>query len=144
MMPLTDSISSHSCTFADFRGKLSSSILLLDDLRSSRTFRYSSHRSRRRRRCCLFVKNVASDQQQKLQDSLANTTDGIELDAFQPDAASVASSIKYHEEFTPMFSSDRFELPKAYHATAESVRDMLIINWNATCDYYEKMKVKQA
>ncbi|KAG6763976.1 hypothetical protein POTOM_031426 [Populus tomentosa] len=28
--------------------------------------------------------------------------------------------------------------------TAESVRDSLIINWNATYEYYEKMNVKQA
>ncbi|KAL0385991.1 UNVERIFIED_CONTAM: Alpha-1,4 glucan phosphorylase L-2 isozyme, chloroplastic/amyloplastic [Sesamum radiatum] len=41
-------------------------------------------------------------------------------------------------------SPELFELPKAYYATAESVRDMLIINWNTTYDYYEKMNVKQA
>lgn len=68
--------------------------------------------------------------------------DGLHL--FTPDSASIASSIKYHAEFTPLFSPGQFELPKAYHATAQSVRDMLIINWNATYDYYEKMNVKQA
>ena len=66
------------------------------------------------------------------------------MDAFQPDSASIASSIKYHAEFTPLFSPEQFDLPKAYYATAESVRDMLIINWNATYDFYEKMNVKQA
>lgn len=66
------------------------------------------------------------------------------LDKFQPDSASVASSIKFHAEFTPSFSPEQFKLPKAFHATAESVRDMLIIHWNATYDYYEKMNVKQA
>nr|GMD18299.1 Alpha-glucan phosphorylase, H isozyme [Ipomoea batatas] len=66
------------------------------------------------------------------------------MDAFQPDSASLASSIKYHAEFTPSFSPERFELPKAFNATAGSVRDMLIINWNATYDYYDKMNVKQA
>lgn len=66
------------------------------------------------------------------------------LDSFAPDSASIASSIKYHSEFTPLFSPGRFELPKAYLATAQSVQDMLIINWNATYDYYEKMNVKQA
>lgn len=64
--------------------------------------------------------------------------------SFTPDAASIASSIKYHAEFTPLFSPERFELPKAFFATAQSVRDALIINWNATYDYYEKMNVKQA
>ncbi|XVF85840.1 hypothetical protein PTKIN_Ptkin17bG0150000 [Pterospermum kingtungense] len=66
------------------------------------------------------------------------------LDTFVPDAASVASSIKYHAEFTPAFSPDSFELPKAFYATAESARDSLIINWNATYEYYEKTNVKQA
>lgn len=60
------------------------------------------------------------------------------------DSASVAASIKYHSEFTPSFSPEGFELSKAFYATAESVRDMLIINWNATYEYYEKMNVKQA
>lgn len=66
------------------------------------------------------------------------------MDALKPDSSSIASSIKYHAEFTPSFAPDLFELPKAYYATAESVRDMLIINWNATYDYYERMNVKQA
>ncbi|CAL0317173.1 unnamed protein product [Lupinus luteus] len=60
------------------------------------------------------------------------------------DATSIASSIKYHAEFTPMFSPHNFELPQAFFATAQSVRDALIINWNATYDYYEKLNVKQA
>ncbi|KAK4358022.1 hypothetical protein RND71_023632 [Anisodus tanguticus] len=64
---------------------------------------------------------------------------GVTLDVFQPDSTSVLSSIKYHAEFTPSFSPEKFELPKAYYATAESVRDTLIINWNATYDFYEKM-----
>lgn len=66
------------------------------------------------------------------------------LSSFTPDAVSIASSIKYHAEFTPSFSPEKFELPKAYFATAQSVRDALIINWNATNDYYEKLNVKQA
>lgn len=68
----------------------------------------------------------------------------VDLGSFTPDSAAIASSIKYHAEFTPLFSPERFELPKAYFATAQSVRDALIINWNATYDYYEKMNVKQA
>lgn len=66
------------------------------------------------------------------------------LSSFAPDAASVASSIRYHAEFTPLFSPERFELPKAFFATAQSVRDSLLINWNATYDFYEKMNMKQA
>lgn len=69
---------------------------------------------------------------------------GFTLDVYQPDSTSVLSSIKYHAEFTPSFSPEKFELPKAYYATAESVRDMLILSWNATYEYYEKMNVKQA
>ncbi|KAM4110322.1 hypothetical protein ACB094_03G186700 [Castanea mollissima] len=93
----------------------------------------------------LSVKNVASNQKQKLKDSVTQK-EGIagDLGTFIPDSASIASSIKYHAEFTPSFSTEKFELPKAYFATAESVRDTLIINWNATYDYYEKMNVKQA
>ncbi|PHU29446.1 Alpha-1,4 glucan phosphorylase L isozyme, chloroplastic/amyloplastic [Capsicum chinense] len=52
--------------------------------------------------------------------------------------------IKYQVEFTPSFSSEKFELPKAYYATAKSVRDMLIINWNATYDFYENMNLNQS
>ncbi|XP_030956626.1 alpha-1,4 glucan phosphorylase L-2 isozyme, chloroplastic/amyloplastic-like isoform X2 [Quercus lobata] len=88
------------------------------------------------------VKNVASNQKQKLKDSVKQ--EGGDLGTFIPDSASIASSIKYHAEFTPSFSTEQFELPKAYFATAESVRDTLIINWNATYDYYEMMNVKQA
>lgn len=61
-----------------------------------------------------------------------------------PDTASVASSIQYHAEFTPLFSPEKFELPKAFFATAQSVRDSLIINWNSTYEYYERLNVKQA
>ncbi|GAB2297155.1 Transcription factor stp1 [Dionaea muscipula] len=78
------------------------------------------------------VKSVSSDQ--KLKPPVAD----------DEDSSSIASSIKYHAEFTPSFSPDHFNLLKAYIATAESVRDMLIINWNATYEYYEKMNVKQA
>lgn len=66
------------------------------------------------------------------------------LDTFVPDSASIAASIKYHAEFTPLFSPEKFELSKAYFATAESVRDNLIINWNTTYAYYEKKNFKQA
>lgn len=67
-----------------------------------------------------------------------------DCDTFFPDSESIAASIKYHSEFTPSFSPEGFGLSKAFYATAESVRDLLIINWNATYNYYEKMNVKQA
>lgn len=145
-MPFTISITCcHSCIFTGFSAKLNSRILLLNDTESIRNSRSLQYYSPSRRRCCCFsVKNVASHQQQKLQDPSTNRSDGIALDAFQPDSSSIASSIKYHAEFTPLFSPEKFDLPKAYYATAESVRDMLIINWTATHDYYEEMNVKQA
>ncbi|KAK4715175.1 hypothetical protein R3W88_013513 [Solanum pinnatisectum] len=94
------------------------------------------------RRRNFYVSNVASDQKQKTKDS--SLDEGFTLDVFQLDSTSVLSSIKYHAEFTPSFSPEKFELSKAYYATAESVRDMLIISWNATYEFYEKMNVKQA
>ncbi|PPS13650.1 hypothetical protein GOBAR_AA06928 [Gossypium barbadense] len=90
-----------------------------------------------------FIKSVASDQRQDLKEE-GQITEEASLDTFVPDSASIASSIKYHSEFTPSFAPDHFELPKAFKATAESVRDSLIINWNATYAYYEKINVKQA
>ena len=66
------------------------------------------------------------------------------LNEFIPDFTSIASSIKYHAEFTTSFSPHKFELSKAFFATAESVCDSLIINWNATYEYYERINVKQA
>ncbi|KAG6429770.1 hypothetical protein SASPL_107823 [Salvia splendens] len=92
-------------------------------------------------RRCFLVKNVAS---KKKPSPSIEQEQGVGLDALKPDSASVASSIKFHAEFTPSFSPELFELPKAYYATAQSVRDLLIINWNTTYDYYEKMNVKQA
>ncbi|XP_047159153.1 alpha-1,4 glucan phosphorylase L-2 isozyme, chloroplastic/amyloplastic-like [Vigna umbellata] len=89
----------------------------------------------------LSVKNVASDEKQELKDPLAKRDTFYE---FIPDSASIASSIKFHAEFTTPFSPEKFELNKAFFATAESVRDSLIINWNATNDYYERKNVKLA
>ncbi|KAM5581260.1 alpha-1,4 glucan phosphorylase L isozyme, chloroplastic/amyloplastic [Rosa sericea] len=92
-----------------------------------------THRSRHRR--SVLVTNVIKDP------IVAEESTGS---SFTPDAVSIASSIKYHAEFTPAFSPENFELPKAYFATAQSVRDALIVNWNATNEYYEKLNVKQA
>ncbi|KAK9277770.1 hypothetical protein L1049_007317 [Liquidambar formosana] len=108
--------------------------------RRSKLFFIRTSRSSRN----LSIKNVASNQKHKLKDSGVQEEAAGALDSFKPDSTSIAASIKYHAEFTPSFSPERFELPKAFFATAESVRDMLIINWNATYDYYEKMNVKQA
>ncbi|KAL6894030.1 hypothetical protein ACP4OV_008128 [Aristida adscensionis] len=60
------------------------------------------------------------------------------------DSSAIASNIKHHAEFTPVFSPEHFSPLKAYHATAKSVLDALLINWNATYDYYNKMNIKQA
>ncbi|OMO76996.1 hypothetical protein COLO4_25418, partial [Corchorus olitorius] len=46
---------------------------------------------------------------------------------FFSDASSIASSIEYHAEFTPLFSPEKFDLPKAFFATAQSICDALII-----------------
>ncbi|XP_055961536.1 alpha-1,4 glucan phosphorylase L isozyme, chloroplastic/amyloplastic-like [Mercurialis annua] len=88
------------------------------------------------------VKNV-SEATTKIKDPLADEVPS-NGSLTTPDASSIASSIKYHAEFTPFFSPEKFDLPKAYFATAQSVRDALIINWNATYEYYEKLNVKQA
>ncbi|XP_072951268.1 alpha-1,4 glucan phosphorylase L isozyme, chloroplastic/amyloplastic isoform X1 [Typha angustifolia] len=90
----------------------------------------------------LSVRSVASDRELKdpiSEDGLSSTRSSS-----VHDSSTIASSIKYHAEFTPSFSPEHFELPKAYYATAESVRDALIINWNATYEYFEKVNVKQA
>ncbi|XP_039011312.1 alpha-glucan phosphorylase 1-like [Hibiscus syriacus] len=91
------------------------------------------------------VRNVSSEHQQKVKDPLTQQEESPgSRHPFPPDASSITSSIKYHAEFTPLFSPEKFELPKAYFATAQSIRDALIINWNATYDYYERLNVKQA
>ncbi|XP_059449298.1 alpha-1,4 glucan phosphorylase L isozyme, chloroplastic/amyloplastic [Corylus avellana] len=100
----------------------------------------SSRPSRRR----FSVKNVSGETKQKLKDPITEEEAPTTHTSFKPDAASIASSIKYHAEFTPLFSPERFELPKAFFATAQTVRDALIINWNATYDYHENLNVKQA
>ncbi|PPS12765.1 hypothetical protein GOBAR_AA07869 [Gossypium barbadense] len=91
------------------------------------------------------VRNVSSEQQQKVQDLVTQQQESPgSYNPFPPDASSIASSIKYHSEFTPLFSPEKFDPPKAFFATAQSIRDALIINWNATYDYYERLNVKQA
>lgn len=69
---------------------------------------------------------------------------GSSLRSLPLDAASIASNIKHHAEFTPLFSPENFAPSKAFFATAQSVRDALIINWNATYDHCERANAKQA
>ncbi|KAI3960515.1 hypothetical protein MKW98_003014 [Papaver atlanticum] len=95
---------------------------------------------RSRRKSFSSVKNVATDQQ-----SVATAAELEEQGVIlRRDSKSIASNIKYHAEFSPSFSPEIFDLPKAYTATAQSVRDELIANWNATYDCYEKTNMKQA
>ncbi|KAK1267833.1 hypothetical protein QJS04_geneDACA005184 [Acorus gramineus] len=103
--------------------------------------RIGGSRSRRLSPGTLSVNCVASDREVKSDGPVSDDVAGEGISGALPtyDSQSIASSIKYHAEFTPSFSPERFELPKAYVATAESVRDALIINWNATYDYYDKM-----
>ncbi|KAM7516722.1 hypothetical protein LguiA_006305 [Lonicera macranthoides] len=141
--PLSGTTSSRSATFSHCGGSISRLIHFttrynnIRRRKSSSNFFFATPSDLRR---SLSVKNVSSQPGQILKDE----EDPVDLGSFTPDSASIASSIKYHAEFTPLFSPERFELPKAYFATAQSVRDALIIHWNATYDYYEKMNVKQA
>ncbi|EOA23449.1 hypothetical protein CARUB_v10016634mg [Capsella rubella] len=93
-----------------------------------------------------LVKSISSEPKEKVSDAVLDSEQEVfsSMSPFAPDAASVASSIKYHAEFTPLFSPEKFELPKAFFATAQSVRDALIMNWNATYEYYNRVNVKQA
>ncbi|KAL8144457.1 hypothetical protein V2J09_017489 [Rumex salicifolius] len=86
-----------------------------------------------RSRGSFSVKCVAGTQKPKLDDPICNE-----------ESESIISRIKYHADFTPAFSLEGFDLHKVYFATAQSVRDSLIVNWNATYEYYERMNVKQA
>ncbi|KAI3779142.1 hypothetical protein L2E82_08683 [Cichorium intybus] len=134
----TSYISKSSIADSSFSSEHSKNLLLLKFKLSRRL------RSRGRN---FSVTNVASRKQlQKSPDQSVQkeTTDTSDNGILVPDSKSVISSIKYHAEFTPSFSPEKFELPKAYYATAESVRDMLITNWNATYNFHEKMNAKQA
>lgn len=90
------------------------------------------------------VRCVSSEPKQKLRDPITEQGVWSTFKPFPPDAASIASNIKHHAEFTPLFSPENFAPSKAFFATAQSVRDALIINWNATYEYYEEMNAKQA
>nr|CAA59464.1 alpha-glucan phosphorylase [Spinacia oleracea] len=98
-------------------------------------------------RRCIVIRNVFSESKPKSEEPIIEQeTPSIlnPLSNLSPDSASRQSSIKYHAEFTPLFAPNDFSLPKAFFAAAQSVRDSLIINWNATYAHYEKMNMKQA
>ncbi|KAJ8424040.1 hypothetical protein Cgig2_032189 [Carnegiea gigantea] len=97
----------------------------------------------RRVRRSLSVKSVLGERKKKLEEIGEEGYPTI-LNPPSPDSTSVASSVKYHAEFSPLFAPEGFSLPKAFYATAQSVRDSLIVNWNATYEYYDRMNMKQA
>uniref|UniRef100_A0A0E0KJ81 Alpha-1,4 glucan phosphorylase n=1 Tax=Oryza punctata TaxID=4537 RepID=A0A0E0KJ81_ORYPU len=94
-----------------------------------------------RRQRGLAVRSVASDR--GVQGSVSPEEE-ISSVLNSIDSSTIASNIKHHAEFTPVFSPEHFSPLKAYHATAKSVLDTLIMNWNATYDYYDRTNVKQA
>ncbi|PPS06425.1 hypothetical protein GOBAR_AA14212 [Gossypium barbadense] len=55
----------------------------------------------------------------------------------------IASNINYHAQFSPHFSPFKFEPEQAFFATAESVRDRLVKQWNETFVHYHKVDPKQ-
>lgn len=57
--------------------------------------------------------------------------------------AEIASNINYHAQYSPHFSPFKFEPEQAYYATAKSVRDQLIKQWNETYLHYHKVNPKQ-
>lgn len=57
--------------------------------------------------------------------------------------AEIASNINYHAKYSPHFSPFKFEPEQAYYATAESVRDRLIKQWNETYLHFHKVNPKQ-
>ncbi|XP_047339420.1 alpha-glucan phosphorylase, H isozyme [Impatiens glandulifera] len=59
------------------------------------------------------------------------------------DPVKIASNISYHAHYSPHFSPFKFEPEQAFYATAESVRDRLIQQWNETYFHYHKLDPKQ-
>ncbi|XWS53042.1 hypothetical protein CRYUN_Cryun11dG0124100 [Craigia yunnanensis] len=55
----------------------------------------------------------------------------------------IASNINYHAQFNPHFSPFKFEPEQAFFATAESVRDRLIKQWNETFLHFHNVDPKQ-
>lgn len=59
------------------------------------------------------------------------------------DPSEIASNINYHAQYSPHFSPYKFLPEQAYYATADSVRDRLIQQWNETYLHYHKVDPKQ-
>ncbi|XP_071916645.1 alpha-glucan phosphorylase, H isozyme [Coffea arabica] len=59
------------------------------------------------------------------------------------EATEIASNIIYHAQYSPHFSPFKFEPEQAFYATADSVRDRLIKQWNDTYLHYHKVNPKQ-
>ncbi|KAI9196689.1 hypothetical protein LWI28_026115 [Acer negundo] len=59
------------------------------------------------------------------------------------DPAEVAANINYHAKYSPHFSPFKFEPEQAYYASAESVRDRLVQQWNETYLQFHKVDPKQ-
>ncbi|KAH7425846.1 hypothetical protein KP509_11G073600 [Ceratopteris richardii] len=88
----------------------------------------------------LSIQAVASEPKPK-------TTDGngyLQRSNLSNDAESIAKNIIHHAEYSPFFSPLQFELQAAYIATAQSVRDTLIRNWNETYRLFQDKNPKQA
>ncbi|VFQ98226.1 unnamed protein product [Cuscuta campestris] len=59
------------------------------------------------------------------------------------DPSEIASNISYHSQYSPHFSLFKSDPEQAYYATADSVRDRLIKQWNDTYLHYHKVNPKQ-
>ncbi|CAA0842351.1 Alpha-glucan phosphorylase 2- cytosolic [Striga hermonthica] len=59
------------------------------------------------------------------------------------DPSQISANIDYHAQYSPHFSPFKFEPEQAFYATAESVRDLLIKQWNETYSHYHKVNPKQ-
>ncbi|XP_043713546.1 alpha-glucan phosphorylase, H isozyme [Telopea speciosissima] len=55
----------------------------------------------------------------------------------------IAANINYHAQYSPHFSLFKFDPEQVYYATAESVRDRLIQQWNETYFHFHKVDPKQ-
>uniref|UniRef100_A0A0D6QZS8 Alpha-1,4 glucan phosphorylase n=1 Tax=Araucaria cunninghamii TaxID=56994 RepID=A0A0D6QZS8_ARACU len=111
-------------------------------LRSANLAKLPCYSSSYSRSPLLSIRGVASEPKPKQ----ASASEGEIPPLPKPaavDSSSIASNIKYHAEFTPHFSPLKFELPQAFVATAESVRDSLIRGWNETQKHYDAVNPKQ-
>ncbi|CAL1392227.1 unnamed protein product [Linum trigynum] len=134
--PTTTNAAAHPCSVSSFIDFGSGSVSLRP---RSNFFFIRTFNSRQFRNRSFSVTNVSVNHPTAVQEESSTN-----WPALAPDASSIASSIKYHAEFSPSFSPGQLDLPKAFLATAQSVRDALISNWNATYERYERLDVKQA